>query len=140
MEKLILFEPGYDKRTNDPKTNCGISGMHIRFVLKGDKGAVQFLIGTDWYPKNVQEEYNRRFPEKNDVQPLGFDIGYHSHTPFHEDQYKHDNCPYLDGKPCYYDGSGLRADELIPAFLERGTDAVWEELEEEYKYRFEKGD
>ena len=48
-----------------------------------------------------------------------------------------DNCQVLDGNPCHCDdGSGLRADGPIPAFLDRGTDAVWEEIEEEYKYRF----
>ena len=139
MEKLIYFEPGYDKRSSDPSKNYGIGGMKIRFVLKGDKGAVQFLIGTDWYPENTQKEYMTRFPNKTEVQPMGWDIGYHSPVPMYDSQeIAQDNCEYLDGKPCYYDGSGLRADELIPAFLERGVDAVWEELEEEYKYRFEK--
>lgn len=24
-----------------------------------------------------------------------------------------ENCPYLDGKPCYYDGSGLNAEPVF---------------------------
>jgi hypothetical protein len=44
-------------------------------------------------------------------------------------------CDILGGT-CYYDGSGLAADRLIPAFLERGTDAVWEKLTEWYTDRF----
>ena len=84
MEKLIFFEPGYDKRDPNPTKNYGIGGMKIRFVLKGDKGAVQFLIGTDWYPANTQREYLTRFPNKTEIQPCGWDIGYHSLVPQYE--------------------------------------------------------
>ena len=137
-ERLILFEPGFDKRDPDPKKNYGIGGMKIRFVLKGEKGAMQFLIGTDWYPYDTQKEYLSRFPNKDNVQPGGWDIGYHSLTPMYEGQESMtDVCEFLDGKPCYYDGSGLAADRLIPAFLARGADAVWEELEEWYQTKFE---
>lgn len=139
MEKLIFFEPGFDKRSSDPDKNYGIGGMQIRFVLKGEKGATQFVIGTDWYPESTQKEYLVRFPKRTSVQPMGFDVGYHSLTPQYEGQeIMQDACEYLDGKPCYYDGSGLQADELIPAFLERGTDAVWEKLKAVYKNRFER--
>jgi hypothetical protein len=136
MEKIIRFEPGFDKRNPDPNINYGIGGMKIRFVLKGEKGAMQFLIGTDWYPYSTQKEYLTRFPEKHDIQPSGWDIGYHSPIPMHEGQEPMSSeCDILGGT-CYYDGSGLAADRLIPAFLERGTDAVWEKLTEWYTDRF----
>jgi len=42
-------------------------------------------------------------------------------------------CPYLDGKPCYYDGSGLNAERIYQVLLERGSQGVWEELEQYYQ-------
>ena len=60
--------------------------MKIRFILKGEKGVMHFLIGTDWYPYHTQKEYLVRFPEKTEVQPMGYDIGYHSPVPMYEEQ------------------------------------------------------
>lgn len=138
MEKLILFEPGYDRRSTDPNKNYGIHGMQIRFVLKGELGAVQFLVFTDWYPERTQKEYMVRFPTKDSVQPYGADIGYHSQKPTYPGQDKlSDACEFLGGVPCYYDGSGLAAESLVPEFLERGTDAVWERLESYYQSVFD---
>lgn len=46
-----------------------------------------------------------------------------------------DNCHVLGGK-CYYDGSGLQADEWLKEFLEGGTDWLWPKLEERYYLQF----
>jgi hypothetical protein len=40
------------------------------------------------------------------------------------------------GKPCYTDGSALRADEWAKQFLEGGTEWLWPALEREYAERF----
>ena len=37
---------------------------------------------------------------------------------------------------CYYDGSGLNADKLRDIMLEKGSDAVWKELEDYYHETF----
>jgi len=138
MKRVIEFEPGFDKRNPDPTKNYGIHGMQIRFVVKGELGATQFLLYTDWFPEQVQKEHfdsGYGFPFFQ-LQPMGADVGYHSPTPFYSDQYKTEECPYLDGKTCYYDGSGLRAEELTKKFLEFGDDVVWDELEQYYIDRF----
>jgi hypothetical protein len=47
-----------------------------------------------------------------------------------------DPCPYLDGKPCYYDGSGLQAERIYNVLLAEGSDGVWRALEEYYRSTF----
>jgi hypothetical protein len=43
---------------------------------------------------------------------LPFDVGYHSPKPMFEGHESMDGaCSTLDGKPCYYEGGGLRAIE-----------------------------
>jgi len=144
LKREVFFEAGYDKRNSDPKKDYGISAMKIRFVLSGDKGACQFLISTDWYLPNIQKEksndfeFNRLSRGINGLKPSGWDIGYHVLTSQYEGQEPIDNkCEYLNGQPCFYDGSGLQAEEFIPEFLAGGSDAVWKMLEERYKQRFE---
>ena len=134
LEKIIEFNPGYDKRDPNPNKNYGIHGMQIRFLLKGEKGATQFLLFTDWYPAHTQEEFFYR-PRGSFYrpQPTGADVGYHSPVPQYEGQETiHDACEYLDGSPCYYDGSGLAADALALEFLEHGDKVVWQRLEDRY--------
>lgn len=41
-------------------------------------------------------------------------------------------CEYLDGEPCYYDGSGLNADRIWLVLLHEGSEGVWRELEQYY--------
>ncbi len=43
-----------------------------------------------------------------------------------------DPCPYLDGRPCYYDGSGLNAQRVYDVELQEGLEGVWSYLEDYY--------
>lgn len=45
-------------------------------------------------------------------------------------------CEWLDGKPCYCDGSALRSEEYLKVLLTEGSDKIWSMLEEDYKYHF----
>jgi len=47
-------------------------------------------------------------------------------------------CPYLDGKPCYYDGSGLNAERIFDILVKEGSAGVWRELEVYYRETFER--
>lgn len=142
FERIVRVSPAWDKRDPDPKKDYGVGACKITFVLKGAKGAVQFVIGTDWYlphtqrkDRDWQHDYNTRFDK---IAPTGWDVGYHSPVPMYEDQTKMgDDCEYVHGGTCYYDGSSLRADEWVPKFLEGGTDWLWPALEQEYAARFE---
>jgi len=48
-----------------------------------------------------------------------------------------DSCPYLDGKPCYYDGSTLAAERVFERLVREGDVGVWAALEEVYQQVFE---
>ena len=148
FERIVKFEPAYDRRNPDSSKDYGIGAMRIRFVLRGPKGAIQFLIGTDWYPFAIQPEIDAKKhawdranpPIRHRVRPNGWDVGYHSPKPMYKGQETiTKTCPDLADQPCYYDGSGLRADEWIKdILLPQGSDGVWQALETEYHVLFTK--
>lgn len=137
FEKQITFSPAWNKRSSDPSKDYGIGAVEIRFVLKGALGALQFVVGTDWYlPADQQRIKNGPHDIlSRAVQPRGWDIGYHAPTPQYEGQSPMD-CSILGGQQCYYDGSGLQADKFVPEFLAGGSDAVWAMLEQRYYNMF----
>ncbi len=140
MEKITNFAPAFDKRDPNPSQNYGIHGVELRMVLKGELGAVQFVLYTNWQLPNVQEEMRiKMHPDKYFLfEPMPADLGYHSHTAMYEGQEPMTKeCEYLNGKPCFYDGSGLNAQRIYDALVSKGSDAVWSELEEYYKSTFD---
>lgn len=60
FERIVDIRPAFDKRDPDPAKDYGIGACRIAFVLKGPKGAVQFVIGTDWYLPHTQRQ-NRKW-------------------------------------------------------------------------------
>ncbi len=93
LERIFEAIPAFDKRNKDPKKNYGIHGVELRFVVKGKKGAVQFVVFTGMHLPNVQEEqdspdghtgYDGKIwcPRK----PMAADIGFHSPKPLYEGQ------------------------------------------------------
>jgi len=147
FEKIVEFSPAFDKRHKNPKKNYGIGAVRIRFVLKGKKGAVQFLMGTNWFlPETVKEYKTKGVKELGLVNLLndehdcvgisGWDIGYHSKKPMYAGHESIDkNCPYTDGI-CYYDGSGLRAKDIPELLVRKGSDEIWKYLENYYLSTF----
>lgn len=134
MERIIEISPAFDKRHKDPSKDYGIHACDLRMVLKGELGAMQFVLYTGWYLPHVVEELSRK---GGLLKPLPADVGYHSPKPMYDGQEAiQDECPYLDGKPCYYDGSGLYADTAFKVLLKGGSDALWKFLEKEYVERF----
>lgn len=137
MERETKFLPAYDKR-NDPKGNYGIHGADLRMYLKGELGTVQFVIYTNWHLPHVQNELihrnlNSEIGIRCAFTPQPADIGYHSPKPMWEGQEPMTNsCECLGGVPCYYDGSGLYAEEIYKVLVEKGSEEVWEKLEEYY--------
>ena len=132
MEKIINFIPAFDKRNPNPSKNYGIHGVDIRFILKGDKGATQFVLYTNMYLPHVQKELQTKCQSSQFcfLEPLPADLGYHSPKPIYEGQsICSESCEYLDGKPCYYDGSGLNAKRVYNRLLKEGDRGVWDELE-----------
>lgn len=151
FERIVHMTPAFDGRPaskggcsewrtpsmkpddGTPSTNYGVGSVKIMFILKGDKGVVQFLCYTNWYPPHVQKGRHNKPTRYFDMQPLPADRGYHSPVPRYEGQTIVDNnCEWLDGQPCYYDGSSLNADPIRDVLLKEGSDGVWRELEAYY--------
>lgn len=140
MEKITQFMPAFDRRDPNPDKNYGIHGVDLRMVLKGDKGAVQFVLFTNWQLPHVQEEQKSRMTPSNHIlyEPIPADLGYHSLEPHYNGQEPRNDCEYLNGKPCYYDGSGLNAELIYQVLLKEGSEGVWKELQEYYNQVFNK--
>lgn len=122
FETAVMFETGY----NDRGGQHGVHGMDIRFLLRGPNGAIQFVMTTGWVPGDRGVD-----PTVAHLFPMGMDLGYHAHSPQRDDHVQdRRECPYLDGRPCFYDGSPLNAEPVLKAFITRGDVAVWEALRE----------
>ena len=136
MNREIVFRPAYDKTDE----GYGVHGVELAFYLKGDLGAVQFVLYTNWHLPHVQEKMDKRmdrqFPHLS-CHPQPADLGFHSPKPTYEGQETiRDECPFLDDKPCYYDGSTLNAESIYQTLLTKGHEGVWQELEDYYKSIF----
>jgi hypothetical protein len=138
LERIVTFEPAFDRRDPDPSKNYGIHGVALRMVLKGPEGAVQFLLYTNWQLPHVTAEEDRKpiYRERPHLlcHPMPADLGYHSRIARYDGQRPMgDACEYLDGATCYYDGSGLNAESVYERLLREGDAGVWAALEDYYR-------
>jgi len=148
LERITFFSPAYDKRSSDPKKDYGIGPVKCFMLVKGSKGVTHFIFSTGMLLDSTMEEYiatGRATYEKHEWghyylnKPMAYDVGYHSLEPlydYHKENGPRPNCEWLDGRPCYGDGSALRADEWFKILLAEGSDKIWEMLEEEYYETF----
>ncbi len=144
LERKIFFEPGHDcirfECVNDSERcfpgsggNHGVHGLNMRFILKGDEGAIQFLVFSGWLPEPKLATLDKIYP------PMPADLGYHSKKPNYEGQEPMENeCEYIGGK-CFYDGSGLNAEEPFRILCNEGGEALWAYLEKVYESYFNDG-
>ena len=124
FERAVVFEPGYNLRHLE---GYGVHGMGIRFLLRGPKGATQFLMNCGWVPgEKMPASLAEHFPS-------GSYLGYHARRPQYEGASDGSRaCEWLGGGTCYYDGSGVAADDVLTAFIAEGEPAVWRTLREWY--------
>lgn len=141
MIKEIKFTPAYDKRPKKPgDPQYGIHGVTIWFYLKGELGAVQFSLYTNWQLPHVQAEFDAKPPHSQFPymfhEPMPTDLGFHSPKPLYEGQTKmSDDCELLGGT-CYYDGSSLNAIPVFDRLRAEGDSGVWAALGEYYTATF----
>lgn len=138
FKREVKFYEAYDKRNIDPKKDYGIHGVTLKFYLHGKHGVIQFVIYTNWHLKHVQKNLiNNCHSNYCHMKPMAADIGYHSYVPMYDGQgLMSEKCEVLGDKPCYYDGSGLRAEEFYDILISGGDEALWEKMENEYYERF----
>jgi len=138
----FTVEPAYDRRTEGYGQHCA----EMRWVVKGQSGAIQFLLYTGWYPGMIPKTSwtdwsdwaSLRVEKKSGCHdaPMPADLGYHSPTPRYEGQDRmSDECHILGG-PCYYDGSGLNAAKPFSILIHEGGEKLWEFLEAYYHETF----
>lgn len=124
MEKIVKVRLPYDLK----EQGYGIAGLMLWYILKGELGAVQYAVYIPYYLPHIDNTSGKL---------MGVDVGYHSLVPMYEDQTSYE-CDMF-GK-CYYDGSGLRADDWTKEiFATKGKlleNVIWEKLTEEYELRF----
>lgn len=98
------------------------AGARIMFALRSEKGAVNFTLEVEHLGFSSSTSSRAKI---NSV-----DIGYHSYTPLHPEDFPITNsCELLDFKPCYYDGSGVASAKGLDILLVEGADALFDYLE-----------
>lgn len=135
FERIIEFVPAFDRRDKNPAKNYGIHGVELRFILKNESGAVQFVLYSGMHAKSVRDEHRHDLGWAGNMS-MAADLGYHAPTPQYESHTSKADCPYLDGRPCFYDGSGLDAEKPFTVFTDEGEDALWAYLAEYHKEIF----
>lgn len=134
LQQGIQFTVGYNCEARGPRSH-GVHGMEITWYLRGPKGAAQFRMGTRWTPGKLALGHGispSGVVRLEDTYPSGYDVGYHAYVAQYPEQSPMDDC-HLLGQPCYYDGSGLQADDLVKRFIEQGEPAIWAELRAVYE-------
>jgi hypothetical protein len=141
LKRSTEFRAAFDRRDPDPSKNYGIHGVELKMLVRGSKGAIQFVVYTNWHLPHVTEELDnkldRRFSHLS-CHPMPSDLGYHSPVPLYEGQTSMGECKYLDGKECYYDGSTTNAEKVFEVLVRDGGEACWKELEDYYHSTFAK--
>ena len=147
LEHLVMFEAGHDCITFECKFNSkeckpgeggshGKHGLTIRFLVKGKEGVVQFVLYTGWLPRD-KKGIGWTSPGMANRYPMPADLGYHSRVPMFEGQgVASESCEYLDGAPCFYDGSTLSAIDAMYCLVNGGHEALWKFLDDYYAHVF----
>lgn len=150
FRREVRFEPGYNYLHEEGPKRRGQHGMQIRFILIGDHGASQFLMGTSWTPLGEVDPDDSREPCHIDYwqestasgfrhkfglvnPPSGYDLGYHWAEKLYDGQSSAE-CEFTYSGECYYDGSGTQSDDVLKDFIKDGEPAVWKWLEKRYQW------
>ncbi len=141
FKKTVQFFPAFHKVHEDPSKNYGVGAVRVCMILQGDNGAISFSFSTGMMLKKTYGWWKSKglHLESNRPDHMGYDVSYHALTAQFEGQTSRDDCPWLNGKPCFCDGSAMRADEWMDVFVEKGDEAIWSMMEADYKERFEHG-
>lgn len=136
--------PAWDKRSDDPLSNYGLTSVEMYLTVKGEKGAVTLHSFTNWNLPHVVDERMKsglvdRINMKVRFLPGPHELSCHSPVPTYEGHTAcSSECPFIEGGVCYQDIGYSIADEVFDALVSGGSDAAWKRLEEIYRDNFEK--
>lgn len=99
----------------------GWKSSRVEFLVHGQLGTVQFVFMVDL-----------RSGENLLQSTYAVDVGYHWDRKRYKGQLKFDNCTVREQGKCWYDGSGLTANDWLEVLQRDGSDAVWPLMEEYY--------
>lgn len=153
LDHIIRFQVGYDCikfECRSGSKSCipnkggshGRHGLTIRFLVKAEKGAVQFTLYTDWMPQfsSVSGIGYRDIRNWGGGHLMPADLGYHSKVPRYDGQSPISHaCEFCDGQPCYSDGSGLNASDAMYSLVNGGDAMLWKFLDDYYASVFSDG-
>ena len=134
LKREIQFNPAFDKRDPDPKRSYGVGAVTMRWLLHTDRGICQFYTFTNWYLPEVEKEWEMQGAKQSKVFPA--DIGYHVSVPQYEG-HKAMDCDLLPNGKCFYDGSGLQADDFFETLIREGHEAVWKKMEQWFQHVYD---
>lgn len=124
----------------------------MREYIKNGRAKYEFITpNTEWYlnkPMGYDVGYHttkkqwenqeinwpqKMIPKKKDGKDVAMDFKDPKTFPtWRKIGKKPPICAWL-GKPCYCDGSAMRAETYMTTLLEKGSDAIWKLLEADYK-------
>jgi hypothetical protein len=134
----------YDHR-DEPGSRLGAHGVDLVFILRGELGAITASISTGWMakplahamarPAGLNERLDKPGVDRGlrDLYPSGRYVGSHSLVNRSEYMTGPTACDWLDGAPCYDDGSFTAGGEVMELLVTGGSDAVFERLERYYQ-------
>lgn len=135
--------PSYDYRDN-PDDGRGAHGCDLMLILRGDLGVITARISTGWMERPLTGEFSPgraqfRRPQPGvdhrvmNIYPSGSYVG--THTPAQRYAYdlQQNACEYLDGAPCWGDGSYTEASAILRLLVTGGSDAAFGRLEALYQ-------
>ena len=151
MDRKLWFTPAFDKTDPDPSKDYGVGDLELRFVLSGEKGAVEFQLATNWYQPHVMERRLQAvkrdvlmdkadFLIRHFIEPMPLDICYFSPVRLSEDDSYFENgiFTFRGGEPCFYgyeyrnDQDEISHDAAYWKLVTEGDEALWKYLEDYY--------
>lgn len=132
-EKKIVIDPGFDLRLTEDR-NYGQQAPTMIFMERRGNVAIDVGFYCGW---NVLGERSLAM-DGRDISLIC--LGFYYHRRFKKDvdypEYAHQekDCPLLGHKKCWGEaGSALYGDKLKALLLNFGSEAIWEEINQEFE-------
>jgi hypothetical protein len=142
-KREIKFLPAYDKRKSEDGKNYGVHGCDISFAIIGEDTAIRLMVFSNWHLIHVREEFDMgpfgRYPYWH---PDSAGVSYHAKSRSAKallgGNYTTEHCDLFNKEECSSDCSynALGNDEWYKILTEKGSNGLFEKLEELYVERF----
>jgi hypothetical protein len=146
-ERHVYIRPAYDClrvqpcvhgnercSSGDPGGNHGVHNAELHMAVRGPEAEIILVVSTGWDLPTVPK--GRRVMDIQDYPyPRGKLVSFHTARPRYEGQYRNEPDPDAwckNWSHCYCDSGYRMADGPVALLVEKGSDAVWEWLENQY--------